>query len=87
MGEVIIDGVKIPGSNIMDLVKVQLKDYKDLRPTGLEKFTDILKDTNVPLSLLTSSRRVQTGQGIIPPPPGSPVKRKEVKRKTKWLRL
>jgi hypothetical protein len=86
MGEVIIDGVKIPGSNIMDLVKVQLKDYKDLRPTGLEKFTDILKDTNVPLSLLTSSRRVQTGQGIIPPPPGSPVKRK-VKRKTKWLRL
>jgi len=89
-GEVTIEGVNIPGSNIVDLVKVQLKDYKDLHPIGLDKFSDILKDINVPLSLLTSSRRVQTGQGILPPPPGSPVKRKRKdipKRRAKWLRL
>lgn len=79
-GEIIIRGDKIPNSNIVDLVKVQIKDYKNLRPIGLEQFSDILKDTNVPLSLLTSSRRGQTGQGIAPSPPSSPVKRKKARK-------
>ena len=87
-GEVTIEGENIPGSNIVDLVKVQLKDYKDLHPVGLDKFLNILKDTNVPLSLLAVSRRVQTGQGSIPPPPGSLVKRKKKDtQRVKWLRL
>ena len=89
-GDVRIEGVVIPGSNIVDLIKVQLKDYRDLHPIGLDKFSDILKDINVPLSLLSSSRRVQMGQGILPPPPGSPAKRKRnviPKQRAKWLRL
>lgn len=85
-GEVVVDGNIIVNSNIVDLVKVQLNDYKHFRPTGLDIFTDIIKDSNVPLSLLASSQRVQT----LPPPPGSPVKREKVQRKAqkvKWLRL
>lgn len=89
-GEVIISGEKIPNSNIVDLIKVQLKDYRDFRPIGEEKFDFLLKDVNVPLSLLTSSRRQQRGEGNIPPPPGIPVKRKvenPKKLKAKWLKL
>ena len=89
-GEVIISGEKIPNSNIVDLIKVQLKDYRDFSPIGVEKFDILLKDVNVPLSLLTSSKRQQRGEGNIPPPPGIPVKRKDEnpkKLKTKWLKL
>ena len=98
-GEAIIKGETISNSNIVDLVKVQFKDYKSFKPIGLEKFNHILEDMNVPLSLLSGSRRVQSGRGsilppldTIPPPPGSPVNRKTgVKRKAntkrKWLRL
>ena len=87
-GEVTIEGGNIPGSNIVDLVKGQLKDYKDFHPVGLDIFLNKLEDTNVPLSLLAVSRRVQTGQGSIPPPPGSPVKRKKkYTQRMKWLRL
>lgn len=87
-GEIVIGGTNIPGSNIVDLVKVQLKEYKDLYPIGQDAFSNILKDANVPLNLLASFRRVQTGQGSIPPPPGSPVKRKRKEsHRSKWLRL
>ena len=89
-GEVIISGEKIPNSNIVDLIKVQLNDYRDFRPFGVEKFDILLKDVNVPLSLLTNSKRQQRGEGNIPPPPGIPVKRKDEnpkKLKAKWLKL
>lgn len=88
--EILISGQLIPNSNIVDLIKVQLKDYRDFRPTGIEDFDKLLTDINVPLSLLTPSRREQTGRGIIPPPPGLPVKRKASTtpvRKVKWLKL
>ena len=65
-GEAIIGGESIPNSNIVDLVKVQLKDYKDIDLVGLGKFSRILRDINVPLGLLSSSRRDQTGQGKTP---------------------
>ena len=89
-GEVIISGEKIPNSNIVELVKVQLKDYRDFSPIGVEKFDILLKDVNVPLSLLTSSKRQQRGERNIPPPPGIPVKRNDEnpkKLKAKWLKL
>ena len=75
---------------MVDLIKVQLKDYRDFSPIGVEKFDILLKDVNVPLSLLKSSRRQQHGEGNIPPPPGIPVKRKDEnpkKLKAKWLKL
>lgn len=89
-GEVTLSGEKIPNSNIVDLIRVQLKDYRDFRPSGVEKFDNFFKDINVPLSLLAISRRGQRGEGNIPPPPGIPVKRKDEnpkKLKVKWLKL
>lgn len=98
-GEVIVSGETIQGSNIVDLIKVQLKDYKNFRPTGLLEFEAILTNINVPHSLLSASRRQQIGGSVLPPPPGTPVKRKHEEsgentqtrttkaRKFKWLRL
>ena len=73
-GEISFGGKTIPGSNVIDLVKVHLRDYKDFKPIGEEQFTHALLESNVPLSLLAPSKRRQTGSGRIPPPPGIPKK-------------
>ena len=90
-GEVISKGSVIPSSNIVDLIKVHMKDYKDFRPVGKDAFGEILLELNVPTSLLAASVRQQMGKGAIPPPPGIPVKRKlpqtSMPGRIKWLRL
>ena len=63
--EITISGEEIPNSNIVDLIKVQLKDYKDFQPLGLKQFNLLLKKINVPLSLLAVSKREQTGKGSV----------------------
>ena len=88
-GEVTLFGQR--NSNIVDLLKVQLREYKDFRPTGLVEFDRLLSNINVPHNLLAASRRKQTGDSSIPPPPGIPQKRKrdrsQERRSMKWLRL
>ena len=88
-GEIIVDGKLITGSNIIDLIKVQLKDYKSFHPVGEEVFSQLVLESHVPLNLLTQDRRCQFGSGKIPPPPGKPVRRKrkaEVARHS-WITL
>lgn len=94
--EVTLSGKEIPNSNIVDLLKVQLKNYKDFRPTGLLEFESLLTNINVPQSLLSASRRNQIGGSDLPPPPGIPVEKKRSRedssslpksKKIKWLRL
>ena len=92
-GEVTIEEKRIPGSNIVDLIKVHLKDYKNFQPVGKEAFGNLLLELNVPVSLLAPSARQQSGSGNFPPPPGIPLKRTHLedsyqpKEKVKWLRL
>ena len=89
--EVILKGTLIPGSNIVDLIKVHMKDYKDFRHVGKDAFGELLIELNVPTSLLAASARHQRGKGTLPPPPAIPVKRripeKRMPGKVKWLRL
>ena len=90
-GEVILKGTLIPGSNIVDLIKVDMKDYKDFGPVGKDAFGELLIELNVPTSLLTGSARHQRRKGTLPPPLGTPVKRRVREKrkpgKVKWLRL
>ena len=92
-GEVMIEEKRIPGSNIVDLIKVHLKDYKNFQPVGKKAFGQLLLELNVPVSLLAPSARQQSGSGNFPPPPGKPLKRTHLedsyqpKEKVKWLRL
>ena len=89
-GEITISGQLLKGSNITDLIKIQLKDYKSFHPVGAEVFSQLIQESNVPQSVLTQARRCQIGSGKtphppgkipappgkIPPPPGKPVRRK-----------
>ena len=90
-GEVILKGSLIPGSHIVDLIKVHMKDFKDFRPVGKDAFGELLIELNFPTSLLASSTRHKIGKGTFTPPPGIPVKRKVPEKrmpgKVKWLRL
>lgn len=88
-GEVTLQDREIPGSNIVDLIKVHLKDYKVFDPVGKTTFGQLLLELNVPRSLLAQSARhkpdrehlpsplasPQDGKGDLPPPPGIPLKR------------
>lgn len=91
-GEVTIEGKLLLGSNIVDLIKVHIKDYKHFQPVGKEAFGQLLSKINVPTSLLSPSARQQSG-GNIPPPPGIAIKRKitedsaQPSKKIRWLHL
>ena len=89
--EITINGRRIINSNISNLLKDTIKHYNTLNTTGDVEFYNILKDANVPLNLISNSKRkAQVGYGI-PPPPGQPNRR--VKKKTinslkqKWIKL
>ena len=82
-GEIIVNGKVVTGSNINDLIKIQLKDYRSFHPVGAEVFSQLVQESNVPQSVLTQARRYQIGSGKtpplpgkIPPPPGKPVRQK-----------
>ena len=53
-GEIIVDGKLITGSNIIDLIKVQLKDYKSFHPVGEDVFSQLVLKSNVPQFVDTS---------------------------------
>ena len=69
-GEIPIFGQLLKGSNITDLIKIQLKDYKSFHPVGAEVFSQLIQESNVPQSVLTQARRCQIGSGKTPHPPG-----------------
>lgn len=66
-GEIIADGNLSTGYNIIDLIKVHLKDYKSLHTVGEKVFSQLVPDSNIPLSVLTQGSRCQFGSEKIPP--------------------
>ena len=83
-GEVIINGEKIEGSHIIDLIKCTLLPYKKVHPKGFNAFRAVLQDSNIPQTLI-----IQSGQGLFPPPgiPGT-IKTPDIAKKGKkhkWL--
>ena len=88
-GEIIVDGQLVKGSNIIDLIKIQLKDYKSFHPIGAEVFSQLVRESNIPQSVLSPTRRFQIGTGKIPPPPGKPVRSKPMTRvfRHKWISI
>ena len=51
-GEVIIDGNCIKNSNICDLLKYVLCNYKTYKPLGFETFVNALATNNIPETLI-----------------------------------
>lgn len=63
-GELVFDGRVIDGSNMIDLMYDVLKDRKMVKPTGWQYFLHVLRDINVPESLIMNKDRRETLQQI-----------------------
>ena len=57
MGQVLLDGVLIPKSNISDLVSDAMRSRKHFNPVGVREFYNILNKINVPKDLVRNERR------------------------------
>ena len=57
MGQVLVDGVLIPKSNISDLVSDAMRSRKHFKPIGVREFYNVLNKINVPKDLVRNERR------------------------------
>ena len=57
MGQVLLDGVLIPKSNISDLVSDAMRSLKHFNPVGVREFYNVLNKINVPKDLVRNERR------------------------------
>ena len=57
MGQVLVDGVLIPKSNISDLVSDAMRSCKHFNPVGVREFYNVLNKINVPKDLVRNERR------------------------------
>ena len=57
MGQVLVDGVLIPKSNISDLVSDAMRSRKHFNPVGLREFYNVLNKINVSKDLVRNERR------------------------------
>ena len=57
MGQVLLDGVLIPKSNISDLVSDAMRSRKHFNPIGVREFYNVLNKINVPKDLVRNERR------------------------------
>ena len=57
MGQVLVDGVLIPKSNISDLVSDAMRPRKNFNPIGVREFYNVLNKINIPKDLVRNERR------------------------------
>ena len=57
MGQVLLEGVLIPKSNISDLVSDAMRSRKHFNPVGVREFYNVLNKINVPKDLVRNERR------------------------------
>ena len=57
MGQVLVDGVLIPKSNISDLVSDAMRSRKHFNPIGVREFYNVLSKINVPKDLVRNEKR------------------------------
>ena len=76
MGQVLLDGVLIPKSNISDLVSDAMRSRKHFNPVGVREFYSILNKINVPKDLVRNEKRW-----------GEAEKKENVDEKTKELTI
>ena len=57
MGQVLLDGVLIPKSNISNLVSDAMRSRKHFNPVGVREFYNVLNKINVPKDLVRNEKR------------------------------
>ena len=84
-GQVTLNGVFIPKSNISDLISDAMRPRKHFNPIGVQEFYNMLNEINIPKDLVRNEKRwseVRQQKVKIKPPPGN-SKGKKPKNKTK----
>ena len=61
MGQVLLNGVLIPRSNIADLVSDAMRPRKNFNPVGVHEFYKVLKDINIPKDIVRNEQRWNEG--------------------------
>ena len=62
MGQVLLNGVLIPKSNITDLVSDAMRYRKNFNPVGVQEFYKVLKEINIPKDIVRNERRWIEGE-------------------------
>ena len=62
MGQVLLNGVLIPRSNITDLVSDAMRFRKNFNPVGVLEFYKVLKEINIPKDIVRNERRWSEGK-------------------------
>ena len=62
MGQVLLNGVLIPRSNITDLVSDAMRPRKNFNPVGVHEFYKLLKDINIPKDIVRNEQRWSEGE-------------------------
>ena len=62
MGQVLLNGVLIPKSNITDLVSDAMRSRKNFNPVGVQEFYKVLKEMNIPKDIVRNERRWTEGE-------------------------
>ena len=57
MGQVLVDGVLIPRSNITDLVSDAMRPRKNFNPIGVHEFYKVLNKINIPKDIVRNEQR------------------------------
>ena len=57
MGQVLLNGVLIPKSNISDLISDAMRSRKPFNPVGVREFYNVLNEINIPKDLVRNERR------------------------------
>ena len=70
--ELVVDGIPIPGSNIVDLLDDTVRSKRGPEPIGARAFHKVLEDSNVPQSLIGNKSLVKTVDSAFETPPSTP---------------
>ena len=87
MGQVLLNGVLIPKSNISDLISDAMRSRKHPNPVGVREFYNVLNEINIPKDLVRNERRwTETEKNSLneKSPPG---KSQEERTISNWLTL
>ena len=82
-GELLHEGVAIPGSNIVDLIHDLLRNRKTVDPIGWQQFANQMHAANIPMELVGNVARrqhIQKRTRIAPPIPNPKKKKKKTRQ-------
>ena len=85
MGQVLLNGVLIPKSNISDLISDAMRSRKHFNPVGVREFYNVLNEINIPKDLVRNERRWTEKNSLNEKsPPGKPQEERTI---SNWLTL